>query len=1166
MGTTLKPFVIEMYIRALTTDMNELERQKDADEKDKVAAITSRLAEAFCNLADFLDEHVKVARECVLTAFSLEPTKERLKNIEELARRSGFQVLDTGQEWKCKLHPPVLPSDDIAWICPECGDWMCKPQLNIPLKINMALNEALQNSVLGISEALCDDLVVCLSNPRYQILSWFLPWDDLHRLCIMYLQDPQTTKNFVTELKFVDIDYSIFKGIKREPLDELAGIERGYEQYLDQDFVSDEESSSVSEDSMSQDSRPYSLGSDGAGEGPYLPLMPPQPKSDPNTLKSLRMFRPNLKRSRNAEPGDGRPEKLHKTDSIASNIKDSKLSLSNYLNGITNKTQPTSDNSNNQGSQSKNVKAATLPPLGGQVAKKETNPIQVKLQPQDLFHRMEKNYPTFKNLVDQALKPYNQSTTTISETTKRDLMLKLLSKHSLSGSKENNNYKHLNSSSTEKILDIAIQNEIHNRHQLKINKEVKTQDFSSQESQTSPSPSHTSERHKTMEQLKIKLHKTDQQQTNWTTQQTSLNQQRPNYMDVATNTPHPLLKCPKKQSHPISRQTNSSLKQDKNRSTTLTTRDILPNCCPQNFQKAGQFPNSRKAASITSSNRTKTSNNKKVHSTLGKTSGINLLSQLYPEADKAQVVLEKLHLPNFPNLEVDKTLVVPLTRKSINSLVRSCTKNDYGPTKSETCLPHCKTSCNNSKDTASKASGQKMENQAKISVTRQEAVGNEDSDKRCNIGNNVQRKERVDETDKPVASEMVAQEKPVSRNSLGIIDSGIFSDLADKSEEIFFQNNNDYSSLAKNKLQFVDIPEEELPKNINLTENIRTYTKKSVKRLPVVNKDCVNLPKGKDKLDFCKNVNSSSSCYSNRDIKPHSNVQKPQTNCRELKVVLRRLPSNLFETGKFTSEGEYPCVKRKCDRGKTPPKNGRRRKSMDKSENKHGNAPNRVQNYNISPLQDINPRVTSKDNSKSCCDDITKPKSLEEIKLPQVLLERIQVDNKSYARSVLANVPGLNDYQMIRPTNVNHIVNVVQVSGGRSTQNVPMQTTQTSTQVSPHIQRIGQPRVADQKPEHSSSIPSTTTFTTTTTTAKTTTTQPSTLINILSQQIIRPVATQSNTVRRQAPLINILSQQIIRPSQTQKTATNTTVPTTEGNQVSQYKKYIYNNVLHIFAF
>lgn len=438
-----------MYIRALTTDMNELERQKDAKETEKAEGTTSRLAAAFCNLADFLNEHVKTARECVLTAFSLEPTKERLNSIEDLARKSGFEVLDTGQEWKCKLHPPALPSDEIAWICQECGDWMCKPQLNLP-KINMTLNEALQNSVLGISEALCDDLVVCLSNPRYQVLSWFLPWNDLHRLCMMYLQDPQTTKNFVTELKFVDIDYSIFKDIKREPIDEFAGIERGYEQYLDQDFVSGDESSN-SEDSLSQDSRPYSLGSDGAGETIYIPRHPFQPKSDPNTLKSLRMFRPNLKR-KDKEPGESTPEKILKQETTTSgSVNDSSKpevnrSLSHYLNGVSSMNSYlaqnlTANQGSSQESDSKNVKSATLPQLGGQVAKSEFKAIQVHLQPLDL---QKLDHCTQKTLITPTSKPLNQvNCNIISGLIKKELKIKLLNKPLLSGSNENNSLQNV---------------------------------------------------------------------------------------------------------------------------------------------------------------------------------------------------------------------------------------------------------------------------------------------------------------------------------------------------------------------------------------------------------------------------------------------------------------------------------------------------------------------------------------------------------------------------------------------------------------------------------------------------------------------------------------------------------------------------------------------------
>nr|XP_023024913.1 uncharacterized protein LOC111512983 [Leptinotarsa decemlineata] len=237
LDSQLKAFIVEMYIKGLTADMNELEHQKLIGDNEKVVLITSRLANALCKLAQVFDENVEVAKECILTAFSLEPTEERLLSIESMAEKSGFQICHSKQDWKCPLHPPVLPTDELTWKCATCNDWRCKPQLEVPLKMNITLNEAVHNSILGIPGALCDDLIVCISNPRYQILKWCLPWDVLHRLCIMYLKDPEATKNLVTDLKYLDIDYSIFQGIKKEPLDEYAGIEKGYERYLDTNFL-----------------------------------------------------------------------------------------------------------------------------------------------------------------------------------------------------------------------------------------------------------------------------------------------------------------------------------------------------------------------------------------------------------------------------------------------------------------------------------------------------------------------------------------------------------------------------------------------------------------------------------------------------------------------------------------------------------------------------------------------------------------------------------------------------------------------------------------------------------------------------------------------------------------------------------------------------------------
>lgn len=266
-----------MYIRALTTDMNNLESQKsEGGEKDKLDQTTKRLANGFQNLADILKDNVQVSRECALTAFSLDPTLERLRIIEEYARLSGIAVLDTGQIWECKLHPPVTSTDEICWICNACGKWMCKPNLDLHLSTNFALNEALNFETLGISSQLCDDLAVVLNGPRYQLLCWLLRWKDLHRLCEMYLNDMERTKNLVTELKFVEIDYSMFVSVKREPIDEHSGIEKGYEHFLYPDEKLPDGIEILPE--------------------PEIPQI--QTKSDPNTLKTLRMFRHNIKRNR----------------------------------------------------------------------------------------------------------------------------------------------------------------------------------------------------------------------------------------------------------------------------------------------------------------------------------------------------------------------------------------------------------------------------------------------------------------------------------------------------------------------------------------------------------------------------------------------------------------------------------------------------------------------------------------------------------------------------------------------------------------------------------------------------------------------------------------------------------------------------------------------------
>ncbi|XP_047355373.1 serine-rich adhesin for platelets-like isoform X1 [Vespa velutina] len=95
-GDSIKPLVIELYIRALTTDMNELESQKAKSDKEKVRETAKRLSTQFLKLADVVGSNIGIARECVLTAFSLHPTRACYDRIKDIAIACGKTKQDDG--------------------------------------------------------------------------------------------------------------------------------------------------------------------------------------------------------------------------------------------------------------------------------------------------------------------------------------------------------------------------------------------------------------------------------------------------------------------------------------------------------------------------------------------------------------------------------------------------------------------------------------------------------------------------------------------------------------------------------------------------------------------------------------------------------------------------------------------------------------------------------------------------------------------------------------------------------------------------------------------------------------------------------------------------------------------------------------------------------------
>ncbi|RZC42806.1 uncharacterized protein BDFB_000684 [Asbolus verrucosus] len=975
-GLKLKTFSIELYIRALTTDMNNLESQKTDNDKEKVEETTKRLANGFYNLADILKENIQVSRECALTAFSLEPTLERLRKIEDLARLSGFNVLDTGQIWECKLHPPISSSDEICWICNSCGNWMCKPNLDLRLTTNFALNEALNFETLGISSQLCDDLAVVLNGPRYHLLSWLLRWEDLHRLCEMYLNDMERTKNLVTELKFVDIDYSMFATVKREPVDELAGIERGYERFLyaDEKLVN-----------MIEKSNP---------EPPELP----QAKSDPNTLKTLRMFRHNIKRNK--------PQVSQTLES----------------NNVVNSSQSYS---------------------------KDTNWFS--------DHYVE---------VDHS----------------RDF---IFSHHRLTDYSQQQNFNGVFNQNTSRSFSGVFFNSLNNspNSQLKRTSEEAV-DFSSSSSR---SPEKQSKEFLDMRDFRININK-----------RKPVENVENNMFDYGSyqNFTHNFV--------------NSS------------DNNFLHNMITYEFARIN--------ADVKRS----------------KPSDFLIAPQTQPRNDKTPP--HRQSLMKHEMVPLQSTSLVKNDKVLLNES-RNLIKHDKVTTQSQNIrtekIPPPRQSLMKSEKTPQcLGKGENLHSQS-INLVKDEHIPiivekseekNSTSDAKFDCNKPVVVK--IDDSLVTDSEEKVEEKKSAESEKTGVI----------KVKNNITENFSDYENDSHNEIndlfKYEDKPKLNSYKELKIilhrlsTEVIKSF-----------------IPSYTD--------TGSHSCHCGYDGKKKPLGRPPKVMCCKYRMPARMKNSNNSPTNRVFERIDYDKYslrtlrKHNSDRHKKiSSKNPRR----DNSDIQKKTGPNKnLKKYNNNNKQKKILAIANQKRNDS--DKVKKPnkkiasakkgdvdrQKIDNDMNPRVVLERLPLDS-NYVRSVLSNVPGLNDYEMIRPSNVNHIVNVVQISGGRSTSSVPVQNTQTSTQITPHIQRIGQPR--SDKPEHNtnSEIPVMTTAppASTSTTIKPSTSQPSTLINILSQQIIRPG--QSNCVRnRSSPLINILSQQIIRPATTQiNKATTNSVQSSEG--------------------
>lgn len=188
-GDTMRSFVCELYIRALTTGVNELERLKLQDETGgKSTTISHQLADWFVSLADYLSVNVTVSAECVLTAFSLYPSKLYYQRVIE----SAMLVKEVSTLVEPEKAPSPEPSSDelfskaldgleadlqLLKMQKKCSSNALQSfDLKQKQPQSLVSSAVLEGEDLDLSSDLCHDLAVLLSGPRLKLLTWDLSW------------------------------------------------------------------------------------------------------------------------------------------------------------------------------------------------------------------------------------------------------------------------------------------------------------------------------------------------------------------------------------------------------------------------------------------------------------------------------------------------------------------------------------------------------------------------------------------------------------------------------------------------------------------------------------------------------------------------------------------------------------------------------------------------------------------------------------------------------------------------------------------------------------------------------------------------------------------------------------------------------------------------------
>ncbi|KAL1455570.1 hypothetical protein WDU94_009655 [Cyamophila willieti] len=224
------PFCIDLFTRATTISINEFSSTKISKEEKK--KLSQTLCVRFLRLAELFNSCRGIKKECLLTAFTLYPTQELLKEIVDLLPPQVRIKQEVLSDEEMEQVPSSMDcgnndgSDDIIFV--KSIKQHSDTELSV---VDIICREGEQ---VDLSKIQCEDLYILLLGPRQSTLSWSMDRKEFHDACLDFM------KNFETqyeekELTYLKVDYSKFDNLPRPEIDEYCGIEKGYEIFLEEE-------------------------------------------------------------------------------------------------------------------------------------------------------------------------------------------------------------------------------------------------------------------------------------------------------------------------------------------------------------------------------------------------------------------------------------------------------------------------------------------------------------------------------------------------------------------------------------------------------------------------------------------------------------------------------------------------------------------------------------------------------------------------------------------------------------------------------------------------------------------------------------------------------------------------------------------------------------------